>query len=203
LLANPEEVSGTASLLNEFSVGFIDIGESVINQTDLRQSLLLSLENDFDDLDSLASINLSEQMALYDSYGPEKLMHLQVIGTEIAEIKTSLASYLRSPRPLYRLHMTEHSEEFNDGLAAFSIAAENAEERQRAAQLNTMFIGAVGTATRLMDLKDSLDEGTAEILALRSELGTVLEQQVQAPTKRQTVLEKDAAHLPPFPGLTR
>ncbi len=195
VLANPEEVSEIAGLLNEFSIGFVDIGESIISQTDLRQSLLVSMENRFDNLGDLASINLSEQMALHDSYGPKKLMHLQVMETEIAEVANSLASYLRSPNTLYRLEMAEHADEFNDGLVTFENAVQNDEERQRAAQLNTLFIDTVGMATRLMDLKDSLDDSTASILALRSGLDTVLQQQVQAPARLQMNLEKDAVHL--------
>lgn len=195
VLANPEDVSEIAGLLSGYSTGFVDISESIMIQADLRQSLLVSLENDFDNLGSLASINLSEQMSLHDTYGPKKLMHLQVMETEIAGVGNSLASYLRTPKSLYRLQMTEHSNEFNDGLAAFKNAAQTDEENQRAAQLNTSFINTISMATRLMDLKDGLDESTASILGLRSGLETVLEQQVQTPARLQMSLERDAVHL--------
>jgi len=194
-LANSEEVSDIAGLLNGYSTGFVDISESIMILTDVRQSLLVSLENNLDDLGSLASIDLSEQMALLDTYGPKKLMHPQVLETEIAEVGNSLASYLRSPKPLYRLQMTEHSKEFNNGLALFNEAAQVDEERQRAAQLNTLFIDAFSMATRLMDLKDGLDECSASIQALQSGLDTVLQQQVQAQARLQMSLEKDAVHL--------
>jgi len=142
----------------------------------------------------LASIDLREQMSLYDSYDSKELMHLQVINTAIAEVENSLASYLRSPKASYRVQMAEHIEEFYEALTAFDVLALTNEELQRASQLSSSFSEATATVTQLMDLQDKLDLNTAIMLQLRSDLVFALDEQVQAPARLEMRDQKDSVH---------
>ena len=193
-LSDPGEIAAVDSWLDTFSVEYINIGETLMDQADQRESLLQSLEQDFTKLDGLASINLSEQMDLHYSYGADKLMQLQIAETEIAEIGYSLAAYLRSPDAVYRAQISEHTGEFYDALAAFNENTLNAEEQQRSAQLDELFAETAIRTAQLLNLKDSLDQNTAVILEQRSQLDSVLNEQVQVPVRLQMNDVKNAVH---------
>ena len=194
-LANPEEIVQVANRLGEYSAGFAKDSKTLLNQADVQQSLLKSLNLDFDNLDSLVSIDLSEQMELHTSYGAYKLMHLQTVDTEIAGINDSVAAYLQSPEPVYRDQIAGYSQEFHEAIARFNNLVLTEEEKQRAEGLDVLFAGTEVKVAQLLDLKDSLDENTAVFLAQRAELAGILNEQVQVPTRLQMIEAKDAVHF--------
>ena len=63
-LANPGEIAELANHLDYYFTVFIQVGETLMDQADLQQSLLSSLEQDFEAITNLTSLNLSEQIAL-------------------------------------------------------------------------------------------------------------------------------------------
>ena len=69
------------------------------------------------------------------------------------------------------------------------------EEKQRAEGLDVLFAGTEVKVAQLLDLKDSLDENTAGFLAQRAELGGILNEQVQVPTRLQMIEAKDSVHF--------
>ena len=63
-LANPGEIAELANHLDYYFTVFIQVGETLMDQADLQQSLLSSLGQDFEAITNLTSLNLSEQIAL-------------------------------------------------------------------------------------------------------------------------------------------
>ena len=99
-LASPEEIANLANLPEIVSERFIDRSATLMDQSNIKQALSKSLEQDFAALDNLVDINIREQPELYRAYGPDKLIQLQILETAMAEINHAVESYLRIANPI-------------------------------------------------------------------------------------------------------
>ena len=183
-LASPEEIAKLANLPEIVSGRFIDRSTTLMDQSDIKQALSKSLEQDFAALNNLVDINIREQPELYKAYGPDKLIQLQILETAMAEINHAVESYLRIANPILRQQISEDFREFYIASADFNRSASSQEERQRAESIDLLGLDSQVMVTGLLDSKDSLDENLAAFLSQRSELDGNMNQLVLVPVQQ-------------------
>ncbi len=154
------------------------LGYTLMDQANRREGLSRAIGQNFEELDEILGEKIQARIDLQAPDGPEKLMAVVDMETDIAEVGNWLGNYLRAPEVVYKVRVFDDAEDFWEELSRFKKLPLTAEEQHWAAELEDLLSQTQALITDVIALEDDLDANLAEFASLRTKLDAILDDEI-------------------------
>ena len=170
------------------------LGDTLMDQTDRRESLSRAIGQNFSELDKILDEKIQANIDLQGPDGLEKFKESVDMEADIAEVGNWLGNYLRTPEVVYKFRISDDSEDFWEELKQFNSLRLTEAEQDWAAELENLFSQTEVLVTEVIALEDDITANLAEFQDLQSGLDTILDDEIQVLTRQDLTEATQVAH---------
>ena len=172
------EGEGRGSEIGVLYEEYAALGETLINENDEQEAAHARVGETFDEIEN--TLDEVRENAASGLDGSRKAQEAASMSTAADSLEESLASYLQERRRDFLNTASSSTGDFNRAHARFERLRLNAEERNQAAELETLLDEAIAGSNDVLDIDGSLQENEQEFSGLRADLEGVLDEEAQA-----------------------
>ena len=170
------------------------LGDTLMDQADRQQVLSATIGENFQELDEILEEKIRPNIDLQAPDGHETFMESMGMEANIAEVGTSLGSYLRTPKARYKERLYTDADDFWEEFDRLKNLRLTAEEQGRVAELENLFSQTLTLATEIIDLEDEIEVSLTEFQDLRTKLDAVLDDEIRILTHQNLAEATWVAH---------
>jgi signal transduction histidine kinase len=164
-------------LYNEFKL----LGQQLMTIREAQEPLLTTFGEHFERIDAFIDTRQS-QLDFQDPDGVHKLARVQDLESDLAEVGYWLLRYQKSQKTADRQLLLHNATEFRDTLAQFYALRLSEDERRWASTLEEHFTQAMALTHHILALEEQLRRHTDQFVHIRSEIDTMLDEEIQLQT---------------------
>jgi len=184
-LASSERERSLGNRIDLLHDRYSRVGQTLMDLRDQRAALHDQLTAGFDAVDEILDDRIQAGID-HDSSQWEAVLQLSwSIEGDVAEVGTWLGIYLATPRDLYRSRMLDNLQDVAEHMKEFKALPLSPSERALVDQLERRLELVASEIHQILSLDGSLRGGELQFIQLRDEMDEVLDDDIQALSRRQ------------------
>ncbi len=164
------------------------LADSLMGDRDRQVAVWARVTQNFERADSIIDVRLHPYADADTPAGVVKVNYLRDLETELAEVGVSLGNNVRTRAPEPQAMIAANEQEFRATLARFRSLPLRPVEARHAAALDRAFGEMMQAVWAVLALERSLQRQSSRLLALRTRMDQLLDQEIQ-PLARQQLYE--------------